>query len=128
MRIPSLAVTIGLGRAALGAAAYASPELLARPPGNMAGITATPDTIYMTRLFGARDLTVGVLTVLPPTRRGALAIGTVFDVLDVGSGLQAEKDGMPAGRSRLVTGAAGAFAAAGVLALIMAGGTKQRRQ
>lgn len=112
----SLPVLLGVGRAAFGAAAYAAPEPLTRYSG-MPGAGASADARYMTRLFGARDLVTGVLTLLPRTRGVALPAGALFDVLDTASAVLGGSDGLSKRTSTVGAAVAGAFAAGGVLAI-----------
>jgi hypothetical protein len=78
----------------------------------------------VTRLFGARDVVIGLLTLLPSTRRVAMPIGMLADVLDTGSGVLAGKEGMSKQTSAIATGVAGGFAALGVVAMIQQRGTR----
>jgi hypothetical protein len=113
----SLPIVVGLGRAGFGLASYAAPQMVAER-GGFPGAAANADAAYMTRLFGARDTVIGLLTVLPATRRVALPIGVLVDVLDTGSGVLAGKEGMSQRMSTVAAGVAGAFAGLGVLAMV----------
>ena len=113
----SLPLLVGLGRAGYGLAAYAAPGPLAARSG-FPGAAADADGAYVTRLFGARDVVIGVLTVLPGTRRVALPLGVLVDALDAGSGVLAGQEGMSKRMSTIATGVAGGFAALGVVAML----------
>jgi hypothetical protein len=113
----SLPLVVALGRAGYGLAAYAAPQEVATRSGFPAA-AADADGAYMTRLFGARDAVIGLLTLLPRTRRVALPLGVLVDVLDTGSGVLAGQEGMTKRTSTIATGVAGGFAALGVLAML----------
>ena len=113
----SLPVLVGLGRAGYGLAAYAAPQPLAARSG-FPGAAANADGAYITRLFGARDAVIGLLTLLPRTRGTALPLGVLIDALDTGSGILAGKEGMSQRTSTVATGVAGGFAALGVVAML----------
>ena len=113
----SLPVLLGVGRAGFGLAAYAAPQMLAARSG-FPGAAENADGAYMTRLFGARDLVIGVLTLLPGTRRVALPVGVLVDALDTSSGALAGKEGMSQRTSAVAVGVAGAFAALGAVAVL----------
>jgi hypothetical protein len=113
----SLPVLIGLGRAGFGLASYAAPQLVAER-GGFPGAGANADAAYMTRLFGARDTVIGLLTLVPGTRRVALPLGVLVDVMDTGSGVLAGKEGMSQRMSSVAAGVAGAFAGLGVVAML----------
>jgi hypothetical protein len=119
----SLPVMIGLGRAGYGLAAYAAPQMVAARSG-FPGAAENADGAYVTRLFGARDVVIGLLTLLPSTRRVALPIGMLADVLDTGSGVLAGQEGMSKRTSTVATGVAGGFAALGIVAIIQQRGTR----
>jgi hypothetical protein len=113
----SLPLVVGLGRAGYGLAAYAAPQTVAARSG-FPGAAQNADGAYVTRLFGARDVVIGLLTLVPGTRRAALPIGVLVDVLDTGSGVLAGQEGMSRRTSAIATGVAGGFAALGVVAML----------
>jgi hypothetical protein len=82
---------LSLGRIALGAVAYAAPSL------GLKALTfeGGPQATYLVRVFGARDLALGVLTlVAPPSQRLALVkAGIAVDAADAAAGLAALRSG-----------------------------------
>lgn len=109
-----LAVSTGTGRAAFGALGLFAPRAIA-VLGDLD--LDNRSARYMTRLFGARDLVLGAMTVLPSTRRFGLTAGLIIDLLDTGSGVAAAREGATL-RSRTATiGGAIPFIIGGALAL-----------
>ncbi|MGN6609617.1 MAG: hypothetical protein ACTHMS_21735 [Jatrophihabitans sp.] len=115
MAIVNLATALGLGRAVFGGAAWAAPKLVAER-GGMPGAGANGEARYMTRLFGSRDLMVGLATALPATQAQALRLGIVLDLFDTAAGVLAGRDGVSARQSRLYAAVAGGYAVAGIVA------------
>lgn len=111
----NLAPLVGIGRLAFGAAAYAAPKPVADAM-KMPSVGATTDTRYMTRLFGARDLIIGLATVLPATRSTALRLGVAADVLDAISGILTGNEGAPKDQVAKSAGIAGGYAVLGIAA------------
>src|SRR3954469_15261877 len=107
--------SLSLGRIAIGAAAYAAPELSLRA---MMLDHTHRETPLFVRLFGVRDLALGVATLLakPQHRRALLALGMLVDAGDAGAGFLALRSGAlkpaiglaltGAGASAVVVGAA----------------------
>jgi hypothetical protein len=105
---------IAIGRIAVGAGAWLTPNLSGRlfgldPEGN-------PQLPYVGRLFGARDVALGA-GALRSTRKQKdawLTAGLACDVADVAAGALAGARGqLPPAAAALVTATAGAFAAFG---------------
>jgi hypothetical protein len=90
--------SLSLGRIVIGAAAYAAPELSLRA---MMLDHTHHETPLFVRLFGVRDLALGVATLLakPQHRRAWLAVGMLVDAGDAGAGYLALRSGAlkPAG-------------------------------
>ncbi len=82
---------LSVGRIALGAIAWAAPQLGLRSM----TFKGEPQASYLFRLFGARDVALGVLTlVAPPSQRLALVkAGIAVDAADAGAGLLALRGG-----------------------------------
>jgi len=106
---------LALGRIAIGALAWAAPEL------GLKSLTfkGEPQAAYLFRLFGARDVALGVLTlVAPPTQKLALLkAGIAVDAADAGAGVLALRSGAvgkPIGL--LLTGVGAIATVAGVMA------------
>jgi hypothetical protein len=116
MALP-LKATIALTRIGAGALTYANPPLAAKLFGLR---NAEQSSTYTARLFGSRDIALGlaVLSPNPAARKNALRLGVLVDACDTVAGLMDQKEGKltPAGAAVLIGGAA-AFAVMGVLAL-----------
>ena len=112
-----LATPLNLARIGLGAVAWAAPDLAAAA---MALGPRDPQAPLLLRLFGARDVAMGVATlVVPaPARPALLGIGAAVDASDAAAALLALRAGalrpVPA---TLVAATAGAAAATGLVAL-----------
>jgi hypothetical protein len=105
---------IAIGRIAVGAGAWLTPNLSGRifgldPEGN-------PQLPYVGRLFGARDVVLGAGAIRSPRKQkdAWLTAGVACDVADVAAGALAGARGqLPPAAAALVTATAGAFAVAG---------------
>ena len=104
---------IAAGRVAIGAGAYLAPNLAGRlfgldPDGN-------PQSSYLGRLFGARDVALGAGVIRSPQKQkdAWVAAGMACDVADVGRG-RARRDPRDAAASAaaMVTATAAFFALA----------------
>jgi hypothetical protein len=115
MSTRSLAPAIGIFRAAGGLAAYVWPNAFARH-GQIPGAGDSADSRYVTRLFGARDVVIGVATVAGPATRTALWMGAVCDSLDAASAFNAGAEGKNDGWVRAASVLPMVFALGGVLA------------
>jgi hypothetical protein len=104
---------IAAGRVAIGAGAYLAPNLAGRlfgldPDGN-------PQSSYLGRLFGARDVALGAGAIRSPQKQrdAWVAAGMACDVADVGAGALAGIRGtLPPSAAVMVTGTAAFFALA----------------
>ena len=111
------ATSLSLGRIVVGAAAWAAPTASLR----VSQLDAeAPQSPFLLRLFGARDVALGALTILAPaaTRPTLLKVGVGVDAGDAAAALLALK----AGQLKLVpalamAGTAGFAIFAGVQAL-----------
>ncbi|GGF34015.1 hypothetical protein GCM10011519_04370 [Marmoricola endophyticus] len=111
-------VVLSLGRVGLGAVSLARPDLAAKAFGLDAA--SNPQLGYMTRMFGSREVALGVLTLASrgTARRALLAVGVAVDGADVAAGVAGGNDGsLPRSTSALAAGVAGAAAVTGALAL-----------
>jgi hypothetical protein len=86
-------IGLSLGRIAVGAAAVANPQLAARmfqldPVGS-------PQVPYVTRLFGSREIALGLATLAARGRsqRGMIGLGVLVDAADAATGYLAMQDG-----------------------------------
>jgi len=111
-------------RAAVGLSSWLTPRVAARAFGLDA--KANPQSPYLARLFGVRDLAlaVGVATSPPQARRQWLMIGLGCDLVDVFAGLFGMKGGyLKKSSGVLVTAAAVGAVALGSIALSEASST-----
>lgn len=111
------ATSLSLARIAIGTAAWASPDLALR--GAMLDATA-PESPYLLRLFAARDIALGALTLFakPERKPALLRMGMVVDALDAGAAALAvrAKELRPV-HGAVLAGAGAAAVVSGVIAL-----------
>jgi len=107
------ATTLSLARIVVGAAAWASPELSLK---SAMLDPAAPQSPYLLRLFGARDMALGLVTLLaaPEYKRALLGVGLAVDGADAAAAVLAVQ-------KKAVEPVAGAVLAAGAGAAILAG-------
>jgi hypothetical protein len=108
---------VGL-RFAIGVSSWATP----RVAGKLFGLdaAANPQSPYLARLFGARDVALGwgASTTEGDARRGWLMVGVACDVADVLAGIAGGRGGyLSKATSVMVTGTAASAVALGLLAL-----------
>jgi uncharacterized protein DUF4267 len=86
-------IGLSLGRIAVGAAAVANPELASRTF-RLDPVT-NPQVPYMTRLFGSREIALGVATLVTrgKAQRSLIGIGVLVDAADAATGYLAMQDG-----------------------------------
>ncbi len=106
--------SMAIGRIALGAVALLFPTLAARL--FMLKVKSNPQLPYMTRLFAAREIAVGALTLTAPenARTSMVGLGMAIDGSDAVAGIAATRSGAvskPVGV--MLTGAALGAVAAG---------------
>jgi Domain of unknown function (DUF4267) len=115
-------IGLSLGRIAIGSAALANPELAARmfqldPASN-------PQLPYVIRLFGSREVALGLVTLVSRGRaqRGLLGVGILVDAADGATGYLAMQDGSVSRKTAmtLVAPAVGAVGS-GLLGLLRRG-------
>ena len=106
--------SMSLARIALGAASVARPDLAAKAfrldaPGN-------PQLAYMTRMFGSREVALGLVTLLSKgrSRRALTAPGIAVDGSDAFAGYEA-------GRTRTVSQSTSGFLTAPAVLAVAAG-------
>jgi hypothetical protein len=109
---------LALGRLAIGAVALLFPRLAARL--FLLDIRRNPQLSYMTRLFAAREIAIGTVSLAAPedARTPLLGLGIAVDGADAFAGVAAARSGVvskPAGA--MVTVAALGAVAAGAAAL-----------
>ena len=111
------ATTLSLARIAVGAAAWANPELGLRSA--MLDPEA-PQSPYLLRLFGARDVALGAITLLakPGLKPALLRVGLAVDGADAAAAAVAlQKKQVEPLVGAVLAGAAGAAVLAGLVAL-----------
>lgn len=111
------ATTLSLGRIGIGAAAWAAPEFSLKA---MMLDGSAPQSAYLARLFGARDVALGVLTLMaaPERKPALLVLGVAVDSADAAAGALIAKSGGVSKKTGAALTAVAVFAAgAGVLAL-----------
>lgn len=112
-------IGLSLGRIAVGAAAVANPELAART--FQLDPVSNRQLPYVLRLFGAREIALGLVTLFAGgrTRRGVIAVGVAVDAADAATAYLAMQDGTVSKKTAytLLAPAAGAVAS-GLLALV----------
>src|SRR5437763_8434561 len=86
------ATSLSLARIAIGAAAYAAPELSLKA---MLLDHTSRQTPVFVRLFGVRDLAIGAATLLakPQHKKALLGLGMLVDAGDAGAGFLAFRSG-----------------------------------
>ena len=84
---------LSIGRIAVGAVALANPEMAAKT--FQLDAVSNPQVPYLLRLFGAREVALGVVTLFAggKTRRGVIAVGVAVDSADAATAYLAMKDG-----------------------------------
>jgi hypothetical protein len=105
-------------RLAVGASAWATPRLAGKAFGLDAA--GNPQSPYLARLFGIRDIALGVgtLSTTGEARRQWLTLGVICDAADAAAGIFAGRGGyLPKVPTVLVTGVALAAAGMGLAAL-----------
>jgi hypothetical protein len=110
-------------RVAIGASAWLTPRLAGRAFGLDA--RANPQSPYLARLFGIRDVALGVgaLTSTGDSRRHWLTLGIACDAADAAAGVFAGRGGyLPKVPTVLVTGVALLAAGMGAAAVAADGG------
>ncbi len=111
------ATSLSLARIVVGAAAWVAPR---RSLGLALLDAEPPQSPYLLRLFGARDVALGTVTLMAPPalRPSLLKVGVAVDSADTAAALLALKAGQLKPLTGVVmAGAAGAAVLAGVQAL-----------
>jgi hypothetical protein len=86
-------IGLSLGRIAIGTVALANPNLAAKA--FQLDASANPQLSYVTRLFGSREIAIGLVTVLArgSSRRNLVVAGILIDAADAATGYVGMKDG-----------------------------------
>ena len=112
-------IGLSLGRIAVGSVALANPVAAARlfqldPVSN-------PQVPYVTRLFGSREVALGLVTLLArgKTQRGLIGVGVLVDAADAATGYLAMQDGSVSRKTALtLIGPAVGAAGSGLIGLL----------
>ena len=116
---------LSLGRIIIGAASVANPTMVTKAFG--LDVEANPQTTFMTRLFGAREIALGAATLVASGkgRTGLVLLGVGVDGADAYAGYVGPKaDGIDAKAGMMMTGVAGGAVLSGLLGLVVRGGSK----
>jgi hypothetical protein len=111
------ATPLSVGRIALGAASFAAPGLALRA---MMLDADDPQAPFLLRLFGARDVALGVVTLLaaPEARPALVKVGVAVDLSDAAAaGLAARAGALRGLPATLIAGTASGAVVTGLLAL-----------
>ncbi|WP_155993042.1 DUF4267 domain-containing protein [Nocardioides sp. URHA0020] len=86
-------IGLSLGRIAVGTTALANPVLAAKL--FQLDAVSNPQVPYVTRLFGSREIALGVATLVAggKTQRAMIGLGILVDAADAGTGYLAMQDG-----------------------------------
>ena len=115
---PSVADVLSVLRVLAGASSWLSPGGSWRMFG-LGSMRGDPSAALITRLFGVRDIALGLSIRYPSAdvRRAALMAGVAINSIDAVAGLLALRNGAPKATGPLVAGGAAFFAVLGVIAL-----------
>jgi hypothetical protein len=115
-------IGLSLGRIAVGAAAVANPEMVAKSIGVDA--VSNPQAAYVTRLFGLREAALGLATLVTRGRsqKGVIGVGVLVDAGDAATSYLAMQQGQITKKAALslLAPAVGAVGS-GLLALVKRG-------
>jgi len=112
-------IGLSLGRITVGSIALARPDLAAK----MLQLDAVgnPQVPYVARLFGSREVALGLVTLAArgKARRGVIGLGVLVDAADAATGYLAIQDGSLSRKSAMaLIGPAVGAVGAGLLALV----------
>lgn len=110
---------LSLGRIAIGAVSVANPPLAAKAFG--LDVARNPQTSFVMRLFGAREVALGAATLHASGRgrAGLVLIGVAVDGADAYAGLVGPKeDGIDPKAGMVMTAVAGGAVLSGLLGLL----------
>lgn len=117
---------LSLGRIAIGVGALAAPSTTARVLG--LDPAANPQLGYMGRMFGAREIALGAVTLVArgPLRRNLTAVGIAVDGADLANGvIELGQRNVPKLASGMLIGAAAGAVGSGLAALVRGRGRAQ---
>jgi hypothetical protein len=86
-------IGLSLGRVAVGSLALANPDMAAKT--FQLDPASNPQVPYVVRLFGAREVALGLVTLFARGRgrRGVIGLGVAVDAADAATGFLAMRDG-----------------------------------
>lgn len=112
-------IGLSLGRIAVGSAALANPDFAAKSL--QLDPEASPQVSFLVRLFGAREVALGLVTLAARGRaqRGVIGLGVLVDVADAATCYLALQDGSVSRKTAVAVGgpAVGAVGS-GLIALL----------
>jgi Domain of unknown function (DUF4267) len=112
-------IGLSVGRIAVGSLAVANPGMAAKT--FQLDPTSNPQVPYVIRLFGAREVALGLITLFAGgrSRRGVIAVGVAVDAADAATAYLALQDGSVSKKTAytLLAPAVGAVGS-GLLALV----------
>lgn len=102
--MPTPLQQLAYGRIAVGALSWLAPSVA----GKLFGVDPVDEAKMPSRLFGARDLALGVgtLTATGDARTKLVQLGLVCDALDAGAAVVGRREGSLSTRSAVMLGAA----------------------
>lgn len=112
-------IGLSLGRIAVGVTAVANPHLAAKTL--QLDPVSNPQVTYVTRLFGIREIAIGVITLAArgKAQRGVIGVGVLVDAGDAATAYLAMQDGTVSRKTALtLLGPAVGAAASGVVGLL----------
>jgi hypothetical protein len=112
-------IGLSLGRVAVGAVAVADPERAARV--FQLDPVSNPQLPYVTRLFGIREIALGLATLMSSgkARKGMIGIGIMVDAADGATGYLAMQDGTVSRKTAMtLIGPAVGAVGSGLVALV----------
>ena len=115
-------IGLSLGRIAVGAAAVADPQRAARA--FQLDPVSNPQLPYVTRLFGVREVALGLATLMSSgrARTGMVGLGILVDAADGATGYLAMQDGTVSRKTAMtLIGPAVGAVGSGLLALVRRG-------
>lgn len=110
---------LSLGRIVIGALSVANPPMAAKAFG--LDVVSNPQTTFVMRLFGAREIALGAATLVASGRgrAGMVLLGVGVDASDAYAGLVGPRtDGLDPKSGMVMTAVAGGAVLAGLLGLV----------
>lgn len=110
---------LSLGRIVIGVCAFVAPELTAKVFG--LAPADNPHLPYMARMFGAREIAVGGITLVSSgsTRRNLALVGVAIDASDAATGaLELQANRIPKSAGILLIGVATGAVVSGALSVV----------